>query len=323
MNKVVFKWIVLLVVTGLLLVMLLKGRSPFGKSNSSFAAEPRKEITKIEFSDGGRRLVLEKEGDNWLLNGSTETRKSGIMFIQKVLQEIKIKSPVSDELFEKEIISKKIDPVKVKVFEKHKLLKSFLVYKTRSNIYGNIMKMREGSKPFIVYIPGYEGDIGSSFTLNELFWEPYNVFNLLPSEIASVTFENLSDTSASFSIISENHKYFLSDLNKNLTGWDTSLVSRYLSYFTWMPFESWEFDMGEKEKKEVGSEQPLYRISVGTTGNSKIILTLWKRKISSNDTVAIDSDRLLGKIQGRNDFFVMRYFDIDPLIKKRSYFYGE
>ena len=36
--------------------------------------------------------------------------------------------------------------------------------KPASNIYGNIMKMKSGSKPFIVYVPGFEGDIGSGFT---------------------------------------------------------------------------------------------------------------------------------------------------------------
>jgi len=45
-----------------------------------------------------------------------------------------------------------------------------------------MMKIKGGSKPFIVCVPGYEGDIGSGFSLNELFWQPYAVFNLLPSE---------------------------------------------------------------------------------------------------------------------------------------------
>ena len=85
---------------------------------------------------------------------------------------MKIKSPVSAELFDNEISSKNIVPVKVKVYEKGRNLKTFLVYKTSSNIYGNIMKIKERSKPFIVYVPGYEGDIGSAFTLNELFWQP-------------------------------------------------------------------------------------------------------------------------------------------------------
>ncbi len=83
------------------------------------------------------------------------------------------------------LVSKKVKPVRVRVFENNKLLASFLVYKTGSNMYGNIMKIKEKSKPFIVYVPGYEGDIGSGFTMNELFWLPYTIFNLLPSEISS------------------------------------------------------------------------------------------------------------------------------------------
>jgi hypothetical protein len=38
-------------------------------------------------------------------------------------------------------------------------------------------------------------------------------------------------------------------------------------------------------------------------------------------TKEIDSDRLLGKTDENDEFFIMRYFDIDPLIKNRSYFF--
>ena len=323
MNKIVIRSVLLSIAIGLFLLILFKSRSPFGKSNSSFASEPQKEITKIEFSEGRRRLFLEKEGENWLINGKIETRKNGILFIIRVLQEIKIKSPVSAELFESEITGKSIVPVRVKVYEKRKLLKTFLVYKTRSNIYGNIMKTNEGSKPFIVYIPGYEGDIGSGFTLNELFWQPYTVFNLLPSEIASVNFENLSDTAYSFSIVNKNNHYLISGMTRELTGWDSTLVIRYLSYFSWIPFESWVFEIGEKEQKMIESQKPLYRITVNTTGDRKISLTLWERVTGENGTKTKDSDRLFGKTQNRNELFIMRYFDIDPLLKKRSYFFPE
>ena len=205
-----------------------------------------------------------------------------------------------------------------------KLIKSFLVYKTSSNSYGNIMKIRERSKPFIVYVPGYDGDIGSAFTLNELFWQPYTVFNLLPSEIESVKFENLSDTSSSFLITGRNHHFTLSAANRELTGWDSTLVTRYLSYFAWIPFEKWALEMGEKEKKMVESQQPLYRITVTTISREKVSsYIMGKNERRRGRQLTKDSDRLLGKTQSSDEFFVMRYFDIDPLLKKRSYFFPE
>jgi len=322
-KKNVLKYGMGIVVVFLLLLILFRNRSPFGKGNSSFSTEPEKEITKVELSDSRQKLIIEKTGGNWLLNGKTETRKSGVLFITRILKEIKIKSPVSQELFDTEITAKGIKPVKVKVYEKRKLIKSFLVYKTRSNIYGNIMKIREGTKPFIVYVPGYDGDIGSAFTLNELFWQPYSVFNLLPSEIESVDLENLSDTANSFSIVTKDRHYNLTDRKRMLTGWDSTLVTRYLSYFTWIPFESWAFEIIDEERKTIESRQPLYRITVTTAKGTKIILTLWEKMTGDANSITKDSDRLIGKTQSRDELFIVRYFDIDPVLKKRSYFFPE
>ena len=322
MSKIITRVVLFIIALAMIFLFLLKGRSPFGKSNSSFASEPINEITKIEFEQKGGKLILEKAGDKWLINGKTEARKSSILFIERVLMEMAIKSPVSTELFEKVVTSQDIEPVRVKVFEKRKLLKTFLVYKTGSNVYGNIMKMRENSKPFILSVPGYEGDIGSGFTLKELFWQPYTVYNLLPSQIASVAFENMTDSASSFLITIRNQQYTLSDMKRNLTGWDTALLTRYLTYFVWIPFESWPADT-EDIKEKLKSQQPVYRITVTTTEGIIKVLSLWEKMIWTDDKQVIDTDRLYGRVQDIDEYFIMRYFDIDPIIKKRSYFFRE
>lgn len=216
----IFKYIAFTVaVIAIIIVILIRERAPFGGKNSSFAAVPKKEITAIEMSDNQKKLKLVKKGDIWVVNDNFETRKSSIVFIQQILSGLEIKSPVSPELFDNEIVNKKVKPVRVKVFENRKVIKSFNVYKTQSNVYGNIMKLREGSKPFIVCIPGSETDIGSAFTLNQLFWQPYTVFNLLPSEILSVTLENVSDTGSSFTISKTNQRFNLTGTKGELSGW--------------------------------------------------------------------------------------------------------
>jgi hypothetical protein len=305
----------------ILVVYLLKGRSPFGGENTSFAPDPAKEITGIEFTDSQNKLILEKKGEEWFVNKKFETRKSSILFILKILTEMEIKSPVTPELFTKEILVKGTIPVKVKVFGKGKMIKSFLVYKTTSNTYGNIMKLKSGSKPYIVYVPGSEAEIGSAFTLNDLFWRPYTVFNLLPSEIYSVTLENMTDTALSFKIKNENRILSLSTLTRELTGWDTSRVIRYVTYFTQIPFESWAFDLSADEKENITKGIPLYRITVFSSAGEKKILSLWERSVSEEGGEKKDTDRLWGKTDGNDELFILRYTDIDPLLKKRSYFF--
>jgi hypothetical protein len=323
MYRLIIRSILISITLVLIVILFFRDRLPFGKSNSSFACEPGREITRIDLLEPGKKLSLEKKGENWFINEKTEARKNGILFIQRILTEIEIKSPVSEELFKSEITDKGIEPVRIRAYENKKLLKSFLVYKTSSNSYGNIMKIRAGSKPFIVYVPGFDGDIGSAFTLNELFWQPYTVFNLLPSEIGSVNFENLSDSASSFLITGRNHHFSLSEKGRELTGWDSALVTRYLSYFAWVPFEKWDFEIGEKEKELVESQKPLYRITVISTVGKKTILTLWEKMKEGEGDNSKDTDRLLGKTQSSDEFFVIRYFDIDPLLKRRSYFFPE
>lgn len=323
MNKITIRNILFIIIIAVILLFLFKGRSPFGKGNTSFAVKPGTEITRIDFYQGDDKLSLQKSGEKWLVNKSKEGRKSAILFIIRTLKEIKIKSPVSSELFRSEIIDKGIIPVKVNVYERRKLVRSFYVYKTASNNYGNIMKVKVSSKPFIVFIPGYEDNIGTHFTLNELFWQPYSVFNLLPSEIASVELKNYREAESSFTVTNSKSTFSLSDGKGKLSGWDTLKVKRYISYYTSIPFETWAFDLTDYEKSKILSEPPLYRVNVNKTGGGNIGVTIWEKRDMKSGTVDRDTDRVWARMDGSDDIFILRYFDIDPILKRKSYFFGE
>lgn len=315
MKRNLFLILLVVIIAG---AILLTGRhSPFGNQSISFLAAPKDEISKIVFSDGKRELTLENTDGKWLLNGKLETRKSSVNFITDVLKRLSIKSPVSPELFDSAVVQKGITPVRVKSYENRKLLSDFLVYKTRSNIYGNIMKTRERTKPFIVYVPGYDGDIGSAFTMNELYWQPYTIFNLLPSEIISVRFENNLDTTASFSIIRSGKEFILMAEDTPVPEQDSTLVKRYLTYYMFIPFEMWALDLSEEATKSITGSTPAYVISVNAADGMEVELTLWTRE---NPDGTLDSDRMYGQTNVSDEIFIVRYFDIDPLLKRRDYF---
>jgi hypothetical protein len=314
---------ILVFTAGVLIIFwLVRNRDPFGKGNTSFAVEGDKDITRIELVSRDGKVKIEKSGEGWVVGRNLEARKSAVMFIIKTLREIKIKSPVSADIFRKEIIEKNVEPVRVSVFEKKRLIKSFYVYKTPSNLYGNIMKLKVSSKPYIVYLPGYENNIGSYFVVNELFWKTFSAIRLLPSQIGYVELKNFSDTASSFSIESNKGRFLLKESAS--AGQDSDKVRRYISYFVNVPFESWAFDLSPNEKKEIESSEPLFRISIRTTTGGAITLTIWEREIPSGEggLTRKDTDRVWGKLNDDKGIFVMRYFDIDPILKKKSWFSG-
>jgi len=320
MTRISIRNIILAAVLLLLLAIILvvRGRPPFGSGESQFSAGQGREISKIEFSGKNKKIILERRKDTWTVNGIHEARKSGINFILRILTEIKIKSPVSQELFKTEIEGAGVEPVKVRVYAGSRLIRSFIVYPTRTNIYGNVMKRREGAKPFIVYVPGFDGDIGSAFTTSELFWQPYTVFNLLPGEISSVKLENFIDDRASFIITNNHSSYVFCGSDYVPLKCDSSMVRRYLSYFTWVPFEKWAFDLPEAVKAGILASTPAVKITVMKSDGHEVSLSLWE-KLNDNGK-GIDSDRLWAGTADRPELFVMRYFDVDPILKKRSYF---
>lgn len=322
MNKLVIRNIgySLVLLTLVIIVILIRTRTPFGRDNTSFTPSAGSEITRIELSSGKEKLILENTGERWTVNGNNEARKSAVGFIQEIIKGMKIKSPVSPEMFESEVTEKGSEPVKVRVFDKKKLVASFYVYKTSSNQYGNMMKLSPGAKPYIMHQPGYEGNIGVIFTLNELYWQPFTVFNILPSEIESVTCENLRDTASSFSITAASGMLKLKGSGRDLQGWDTARVRRYITYFTHVPFESWAGDLTPDSTRIITSSDPAYRLTVTKPDGGKVVLSLWERLKEDRSP---DLDRLWARTGENNQLFIVRYFDIDPLLKKKSYFFQE
>lgn len=307
----------------ILTIFLLRERSPFGGKNTSFAIAPQSKISKIDLNDGSKRVILEKKGDDWLVDGKFEARKNAILFMLKIFEEIKIKSPVSQGILNDEIAKNGIPPVRVRIFQGRKLIKSFIVYRTSSNSYGNIMKMRTSSKPYIVSIPGIETDIGASFSTDELYWLPYTVFNLLPSQIARISLENESDKGNSFSISISGTVLSLKEIDKDedLIGWDTARVKRYITYFTHVPYESPASEITVTERDEIEKSVPAFTLSVIKTDGKIISVILWEKWSIENGTRKKDTDRIWAKISDRAGLFILRYMDIDPILKKRSYFF--
>jgi len=308
-----------LVLGAIIIVLLIFGnRQPFGKRNSSFAIDPSVAVTKVEFTQGDSKLTLERDNrSEWHVNGNYEARANGITFIEKVVTGIEIKSTVTEATFEEEITKKGIEPVRVKIYEGRKVVKSYLVYKTGSNQYGNIMKTATKAKPFIVYVPGYDFDIGSAFTLNENYWRPYTLFGMMPSDISSVELKNWADTSASFKITNSAVSKTISISPSGTPSIDTTLVKRYLTYYSMVPFESWALELNEEQKVAITSQMPVFELKVIETSGKTSAITLWPRIINGE----LDTDRLWAKIDDNTNLVVVSYFDIDPIIKKRSYFF--
>ena len=272
-------------------------------------------VTRIVLESSGQRVVLEEKKDTWLINGREEVRKTAIDLILAELEGMQPVSPVSESIIRGLEMKRSGSDVSVRVFSKGRKIRSFIVTHYKDHDYPGIIRKKAGQKALIYNLPGYDIDACSVFIADIRYWRPFTIFKIMPSEIREVSVEYPADNSKSFTIVNNSGKVGL----KESASFDTLSVKRYLSYFVNVPFESINTSLTTEEEKSIISSTPFVKITVTTKDSNTRQLKGWKRYLGEGEKSGSDTDRLWGKLDNGN-LFVMRYFDVDPLLKKRSYF---
>ncbi len=273
------------------------------------------EVSKIVLESRNQRVVLVEEKDSWRLNGGENARKTAMDLILAELEGMEPKSPVSGNIVTSLKSKMSGSEVSVKVFSKGRKIRSFTVSHYKDNDYPSLFRKKNGAKAVLFYLPGYDIDPGSVFIADEKFWRPFTIFKIMPSEIKEVTVDYPQEVSKSFCIVKNSGEISI----KEVTSFDTVSVKRYLSYYVNVPFESITTSLSTDEERKIKESTPYVIISVTTTDGAIHMLKGWKRSYNKDGAVEVDTDRLWGQLDNGN-LFVMRYFDVDPLLKKRSYF---
>ncbi len=308
----------------ILIILLLTGRHiPFGAGNSDFHVEDIDRVTGVAITDATNNVGLEKKGGKWYVNGDMETRTQAMDFLLKTLKDIRIKSPVSSELFSGIYSDNNTSHIEVNVYHGNKTIRSFHIYRNNMNGMPGIMMRNKRSKPYFMHIPGYDTDPCLHFVTDERFWMPFIVFRIRPDEIDRVEFVNRSKPDSSFSIVQQGgRKTFFSPDYQNKRA-DSLTINRYLSYFSYVPFETWAFDLDSARKDSIVRSEPRHELMlIDRKGDSTQLLT-WPRLDEGSGGHMIDTDRLWASINGGKDLFIIKYYDMDPLIKNPGYFISD
>jgi len=301
----------------LVVVVIITSLLFFGGGNREgrFKTDPPKVVTRVIIQKADSRVNLEMKKGEWLLNGKVDVRKSAISFMLSALEGMEPRSSVSEKVFESLSSKSTGDYLTVKVFSGYRKINSFIVYHFQDVNYSSILKKNSRSKPYLVYLPGYEFDPGMIFTAETDYWRPFTIFEIMPSEIKEVRMDYNTNSLNSFAITSERTLVSLS----GSSSFDSIAVRRYLSYFVNVPFERFPAGLELNDMKKQTSGSPYFTLTVSAITGTTHILKGWKREIVADGVSITDTDRLWGQLD-EGKLFVMRYLDIDPLLKKRSYF---
>lgn len=308
MKKIVLLLLLLAIVGGIA-IYLSVADDPFrseGVEQSDFAITDTASIGKILIADrSGRRIVVTRERNKWLLNGQYPAREDAVQTLLRTFKNIYIQRPVAREAQEQVNTVMASSSKKVEIYNlDNKLIKTWYVGHATMDKKGTYMlletpKRGKSSAPFIMDMKGFIGMLNTRFFLDENEWRSTLLLSYPEMNIDKIEVDYPSDQVSSFKVEygGENEiKLFRSD-DTPVPVFDTLTLKDYMLNYKKMAFENYRTELSPFQIDSILSTNPFQIIRI-TDPSGKHEIKLWPKKAPSfataekADTLGLDHERI-------------------------------
>ncbi len=332
MKKNGVKLLVFLILVAIAIFLYMgNGAGTIKQELKDFAIEDTASVHKIFLADtDNRTILLEKESTgNWTLNGKGRARQDAVDLLLKTFRRIQVKSPVAKSGQENVIRNIAGTHVKVEIFQGgDKPSKIYYVGSPVQDHLGTYMlletpELGKSSVPFVMYMPGFFGDLSARFFTNPDEWKYTGIFNYNPIDIKKIDVDLMEEPDRSFEVTFDGgNNISLFNANGQAIPFDSIAVKNYILQFRKLHFEIFIKDefVNEEKRDSILNSTPYYVFQV--TDNSGMVrkLSLWHKEPREGDAdpfgnpLPYDPERMYGLVDGE-DFVYIQYFVFDKMLK--------
>jgi len=332
------KAIILVVLLGSLSTwfILHNGKSTIKQTLRDFAVADTASIDKIFLADkSGKAVTLErKAAGQWTVNGKHLVRRDAIETLLYTIKKIDVKEPVGKKATDFVVKKLASEAVKCEIYQQGELTKAYYVGGETQDQTGTYMilidveTMQPSAKPFVTYIPGFEGFLTTRYFTDEKDWRDRTVFSYVPNTIKSVKLEIPDKPELGYEVlqIAEN-KFQVRSLGDNslLTDLDTLAVKQYLSYYQQINYETMQLGMKQKEIDSTLATQPINVLTVTNNAGEKNSVKFFPRK-PKKEAFDVDGKPLqfdperMNAVLSSGEMAVVQYYIFGKLMPPIAYF---
>jgi hypothetical protein len=317
-------YLVLLLLLAALSVYLLLSRKTgsYAPSEKEFAVTDTGEIVSVKISDRDDVASLQRAGGGWTVNGNP-ARKDRILGMYILVSRIEVEAPVSKPQEARVLSLMETNPTRVEIGMRKGGDKVYnICFDSVSG--ATFMMLRNSGIPFRVRIRGYrQTDLERLFRTDARYWRDNIMFAHRPDEIRTVSLHNKREPDRSFHLMRNEDGEFGIARGAIPAGWQSPAeesVSQYLGYFYDVRFEAFLYPGGDTLYR---ADSPDYILEVGLRDRTSRRLELYPdyrgRELRRDQLVL---DRLTAKIGPGDEWVVVKYVQVDPLLKDFEYFAG-
>ncbi len=298
-----------------LLIVFLKNRKNKAIEPDYFSVADTSCVQSFKLYDQYDTLKFHKNGA-WVINKNLKVKSSRIKDFLKVIKRIEIQSPIKGDAVKKYADSIKKYGTLVEIFCNDQLVRNYIFYENYqlNNINSFIFDL-ERNELFLVKIPGERGRLKSFFTTNYTDWNDRTLIHYKPGNIYRVVLEYTNNSKQSFIVEKDSNNTFnLYNLKEEKLYCSPESIERYFTYFRNVDFEK------NGNIQETNLEKFAYMKIISQDGRFSELG--FYRILQNNNGSDPKYDYNLAVVQkvSENQYYVIKYVQIDLLLKELQYF---
>lgn len=272
------------------------------------------------------QVLLNREGDHWLVNEKYVVRTDAIDLLLKTLNRIKVKAPVPESAMDNVLTMMATRNTKVEIYSRGKLQKTIYVGGPTQDQMGTFMMLEGSSVPFVVHIPGFVGYLSTRFFTEENNWRSPIIFRYNFDEIAQIKSINNDHPEQSFVLDKTGTHFDMRTLsgNQQAPQLDTLAVKFFVSNFERVASEFFADGLPTEMLDSLNAANPFHILEVTNTLGTTTRVEAHRRpplEETDEDGVLLewDRERMYARVNG-SDWVVIQYYVFDPLFREFEFF---
>jgi hypothetical protein len=310
--------ILLLVATALLVVAIV-----FFLSNQASTLRSKDRIIRLSSKETVSRFIVqsktdtvmvEKQAQGWRVNSRYPASQRQVDLLLNSLQRIRVMGPVSRQMSRWVNDSLESKAIRIRVYEGRKRAADFLVLAQPGRL---ILRNTRGRTPMMAEIIGTKNTGAMPWNASPKHWRDRVLIHYDPQAIQSICLDYTGMAESSFTLRREEEDFVLTSPGN--VGYpeqpDQKKAILYFSYFYRVEFESFVDTLPHNIANNL-ADKLICTIGITGTDGKAVDVKLY-HWVHNGIT---DPYRVLCSRSDEPGFLIARYLDLDPLLKKRSYF---
>lgn len=293
-------------------------------------------VTKIFMADKtGKKVLLQKENNKWIVNGKYKVFQPKINTLLETIRRIRVDYPVTEKQFNNVVKMLATTATKVEVYTDNKDIPAKVYYVGPETLDGlgsfAIMEIEGNTaqNPYVIHIPGFNGNVTYRYFLDEKDWRDLNVFDYNIDAIQQLSLQWFEKPEWSFTFQKQGNSFTMLE-NKNNAPLNVTAINQYLNSFTFLNAEALENENPQKDTV-LTTEAPYLKFTLYPVGaKNPVEMVVYRMKINKRSKTQFDGlgnelkydmDRYWAVVNNGLGFVVIQDFVFGKVIKRREDFF--